>query len=61
MRITHYRHMTDSEFIKFAETRAESPMEVELLNRLCSKTFGCSTPCCDNEKQMSLDFGESAR
>ena len=36
MRITQYRTMTNDELLNFAETRVETPLEVELLNRLTS-------------------------
>lgn len=66
MRITHYRHMTDDELLKFAHTRAETPLEVELLNRLedgietlrrqvvvlreCVEEIAYSTPSDDAER-----------
>ena len=59
MRITHYRTMTDDELIRFAETRAETPLEIELMNRLSAKVYGGFAE--NFEKQMTLVFGESAK
>lgn len=59
MRITHYRTMTDDELLNFAETRAETPLEVELMNRLNARTRGSIAQ--DFEKQMELVFGDSAK
>lgn len=60
MRITHYRHMTDDELLSFAETRAETPLEVELLNRLNAAKYG--TPYMEKlNQQMELVFGESPK
>lgn len=56
MRITHYRTMTDDELLTFARTRAETPLEVELLNRLETKMYGDTAQ--DFEKQMVIVFGE---
>jgi hypothetical protein len=56
MRITHYRTMTDAEMLNFAETRAETPLEVELLNRLNAKMHGSIEQ--NFERQMTLVFGE---
>ena len=56
MRITHYRTMTDAELLNFAETRAETPLEIELLNRLNARMH--SSIAQDFEKQMTLVFGE---
>lgn len=56
MRITHYRHMTDDELLKFAQTRAETPLEVELLNRLEAKMYGGFTKSL--EDQMEIVFGK---
>jgi hypothetical protein len=56
MRITHYRTMTDDELLNFAETRAETPLEIELLNRLNARMHGGIAQ--DFEKQMVLVFGE---
>lgn len=56
MRITHYRTMTDDELLNFAETRAETPLEIELLNRLNAAKRGSIAQ--DFEKQMELVFGE---
>ena len=56
MRITHYRTMTDDELLNFAETRAETPLEIELLNRLNARMRGSIAQ--DFEKQMVLVFGE---
>jgi hypothetical protein len=56
MRITHYRTMTDDELLNFAETRAETPLEVELMNRLNAKLHGNIEQ--NFERQMTLVFGE---
>jgi len=56
MRITHYRHMTDDELLKFAQTRAETPLEVELLNRLEAKMYGGFAK--STEGQMEIIFGK---
>jgi len=56
MRITHYRTMTDDELLTFARTRVETPLEVELLNRLEAKLYGDTAQ--DFEKQMVIVFGE---
>jgi hypothetical protein len=56
MRITHYRTMTDAELLNFAETRAETPLEVELLNRLNARIHGNFEQNFEN--QMTLVFGE---
>ena len=59
MRITHYRTMTDDDLLNFAETRAETPLEIELLNRLNATKRGSIAQ--DFEKQMELVFGDSAK
>jgi len=56
MRITHYRTMTDDELLTFARTRVETPLEVELLNRLEAKLYGDTAQ--DFEKQMVIVCGE---
>lgn len=56
MRITHYRHMTDDELLKFAQTRAETPLEVELLNRLETKMYGGFAK--STEGQTEILFGK---
>ena len=48
--------MTDDELLTFARTRAETPLEVELLNRLETKMYGDTAQ--DFEKQMVIVFGE---
>ena len=48
--------MTDDELMTFARTRAETPLEVELLNRLETKMYGDTAQ--DFEKQMVIVFGE---
>lgn len=59
MRITQYRHMTDDELLRFAESRAETTLEIELMNRLNAKLHGGIMQ--DFEKQRTLVFGESGK
>ena len=56
MRITHYRTMTDDELLTFARTRVETPLEVELLNRLETKMYGGFAK--STEGQMEIIFGK---
>ena len=60
MRITHYRTMTDDELLNFAETRAETPLELELLNRLNAVKYG--TPYMEKlNQQMERIFGDPSK
>jgi hypothetical protein len=57
MRITQYRHLTNDELMNYAETRAETPLEIELLNRLSAGLT--VSPYMDQiDRQMELVFGD---